>query len=688
MPWVNSRGKVVYYRIADYDPNRPSELVPSLLREDALSSDEALANPDTLINPKASYNYSERDSDFLFFKWHQRADEPNKQFTTTIFDDRDRSMDNLPEPMEIIYFENSRGAIGLRDALANGIKFSGLTTREFFIVYAISQGKCEAILCSRSDFNFQNGKLTLIRDIANPRATALSAPKVVLRSRDIIESPFLQTHHRSVYAKLDRPETVGTVLLRSLDYYAADYVKWFVNEQSISISKSDRRAIAAIIDTALSKPVSIETYLGSGGNDAEVKSLRQAIADYASGADESLLSSIASALLNCEPCHEKCVQEVLRDSSGAVAEIQKQIAIETGKLESVKAEVEKKSSEAKGLEAENAAIRAQLAESRKAVDKAEKDKEVVLSKLEDDVALKLGLRAVTRNAGSSSDLDGGIEILAGAEASAAATSEKPVDALSKNLKRFGLVSLISDTATECRRLAGSVLAALSATSFLVAPAGIAHAIADALSITSSGVTARRIYVPSECCDIDGVANACEGEESVVVVENVIDSVNEGILLPLIARGVGTVVVFPYVSLDSMDLIAKEAWGSMFMLGSYPLTQVKHSARLGKMMTAAARVSEMVPAPSQIDDVIDQAKIIAGELSDAAIPYSSLPLVSSISLALEDLVEDADIAPCVAQHLAVASRAARKDPSAAEALQSWDDGDAGLTLFIEEYTEQE
>lgn len=139
MPYVISGDWVIFYRIADYDPNRPSELAPSLLRRDGLSEDEAQANPDTLINPSAARNYYERDSDFLFLKWHQRTDEPNKQFTTTIFDDRDRSLNDLPEPMEVIFCENDGGADGLRDALEKGIEFSGLTTRRFFIVYARSR---------------------------------------------------------------------------------------------------------------------------------------------------------------------------------------------------------------------------------------------------------------------------------------------------------------------------------------------------------------------------------------------------------------------------------------------------------------------------------------------------------------------------------------------------------------------
>lgn len=688
MPYINDWGKVVYYRIADYDPNRSSELVPSLVRKDAHSETEELANPNTLINPNAAYNYSERDSDFLFFKWYQKAEEPSKQFTTTIFDGRDSALNELPEPMEVIFCENGGGAIGLRDALEKGIEFNGLTTREFFIVYARSQGKCEAILCNRSDFNFQDGKITLIRDIANPRATVLSAPRVFLRSSDVIESPFRQTRYRRVYARFDRPETTGAVPLRSLDYYAADYVKWFANEQSIDMSRSERRAIATIIDAALSKPASIQTYLGAGGNETEIESLRQAITDYASDADEGLLLTITGALLSYEPCREKCVQEVSRESEGEVAELKKQIAIETEKLKSIEAELEERINEAEGLEAEKVSFSAQLAESKKELEKAQRDKEMVLSTLEDDVALKLGLRAVARNAAPSDDLHGGIKVLAGTEAPAAATSKEPVDALAKNLQRLGLASLVSDTATECRRLAGSVLAVLSATSFLVAPAGIAHVIADALSIASSGVTARRIYVPSECCDIDGVANACEGEEPVAVVENVIDSVNEGILLPLIAGNAKSTVVLPYTSLDSMDLIAKEAWGSMFMLRSCPLTLVKQGTHLEKTMTAGVSVSDMVPEPCRIDDVVDQARAIADELSETAVPYSSLPLVSSVMTALEDFIEDGDIAPCVAQHLTVASRTARKDPAAAEALRSWDDGDAGLDLFIEEYAEQE
>lgn len=658
------------------------------MKRDASSEREELANPDTLYNPSAKIHHDDRDTDFLFFRWHQNPDDPGRQFTTSVYDDCGRDLRELPEPMEVIVCRGSANEKDLQDALAKGIKFNGRTTRQFYIVYSMKQDMWRSILCDRSDFIFRNGAITLPNDIANPRATILSAPKVQMRSSDILESSFTQTGPRMVYAHLDTPEETGRVLLRPLSYYAADYVKWFICEQSLDVNKSTRRSIIPIIETALSKPESIRAYLDVDEYGSEVESLRMAIAAYPSGADDELLSSITSALLKYEPIRERCIREVSEKSEGALAELRRQGESAKKSLESLEADAERKTSEIRNLEERKKSIDIDIASANEALAKLEEDRESVLADLENNIVLKLGLRAVASSTVPAGCTQDEIHAVSGVSVSVQNSTEPPVSVLSRNLQRLGLSSLTSDTPNECHRLAVSVLAALSATSFLVAPAGIAYTIADALSIASSGATARRVHVPSEYPDVNSVAEACEGPEHVTIVENLLDSINEGILLPLLSRDIGSAVILPYTSMDSMDLVAKEAWGSMLMLRSYPLVKIRQGANHLKTATLSMRIEDMLPSGSPTDDLLDESRHIADEFVTSGIPRSSLPLVSSFVLAVEEIVEDDEAKPYIVQHLAVASKTARENAEAAESIRSWADGDDGFDMFLDEYARRE
>ena len=687
IPYKKYNGDLVYYRIADFDPEDPLELAPVLVKSDAHSKREELANPDTLYNPGAINHHDDRDTDFLFFKWHQTPENPAKQFTTSVFDDCGRDLRELPEPMEVIICRGAANEKDLQDALEKGIEFNGRTTRQFYIVYSEKQDPYHSILCNRSDFLFRNGTITLPQDIANPRATILSAPKVQIRSSDILKSSFKQTDYRMVYANLDTPKETGRVLLRPLSYYAADYIKWFIHEQSCAVNKSTRRSIMPIIESALSRPESIRAYLDVDEYDSEIEALRKAITDCANGEDDKLLSSITNALLKCEPVHEQCIREVSEKSEGYLSELRRQEESAKKSLESRETEADRKILEIRNLEERKKSIDIDIASANEALAKLKEDRESVLANLESNIVLKLGLRAVASGTVSAGAAQEKIHAASGVFVSVQKSTELPVPVLSRNLQQLGLSSLASDTLDECRRLAVSVLAALSVTSFLVAPAGIAYAIADALSIASSGVTSRRVHVPSEYPDVNSVAKACEGSEHVTIVENLIDSVNEGILLPLLSRDIGNAVILPYTSMDSMDLVAKEAWGSMFMLRSYPLVKIGQRANHLKTMTLSMRINDMLPSCSPSDDVLDESKDIPRRFSLSGIPRSSLPLISSFVLAVENMVEDDAVEPYAIQHLAVASKTARENAEAAESIRNLVDDD-GTRMFLDDYARQE
>ena len=161
--------------------------------------------------------------------------------------------------------EHCNGEGDLRRAISEGIPFEGKTTTVFYIAYEKQKNTMLAIRCEKRAFLFTDGKIKLPVAMANVRETVLSAPRVVLNNYDIIESPHPATGYRKIYAKLDEIDADGSVLLRTLDYYAADYVKWFIRKESIHATKSDKRRLSHIIKVALSKPDALEAFLGAAG---------------------------------------------------------------------------------------------------------------------------------------------------------------------------------------------------------------------------------------------------------------------------------------------------------------------------------------------------------------------------------------------------------------------------------------
>ena len=143
---------------------------------------------------------------------------------------------------------------------------------------------------------------------SSTKETVLSAPRVWLNDYDIIESPHALTSYRKVYAKLEELETDGSVLLRPLEYYAADYVKWFIREESIQVSRSDRRAISQIIDAAFLRPDALETYLEAGAPEEEVIGLRKAISSMVMEEDDQGRAKLfRKSLLENEEFYRGCV---------------------------------------------------------------------------------------------------------------------------------------------------------------------------------------------------------------------------------------------------------------------------------------------------------------------------------------------------------------------------------------------
>lgn len=668
-----------YFRIADFDPARDKfELAPALVQADSLSLEDAVENPDTLYNPNARYNYDSRKSDFYLFRWKLDPSDFSKQITTSFYDDE--TLEDFGEPREVFVLHDCKTETDLRRALAKGIPFEGITTSVFYIVYECFGEKLTAVQCDKSDFDFSNEKIKLAVDVANPRSTVLSAPKVELSECDIIESRFPEkTGPRMIYSRLDDLDSCGRVLLRNLDYFASDYVKWYIRECGVEaeVSRSDRQDLVRIINTALLRPDAIEEYLGADVPNEELASLQWAISQSVADEEDQAKELIRKAILKDDAFRQSCLAQVLEEGDAALTAKQEEINQASERAESLNKDVDSLTSQIDELKAKKTEAESGIAALDQELSKARAAQDTVLSELESNVALKLGLRAVASSVQSQEGTTSGkLLVSAGALVNCETVDASLADSLASNLKELGAISVASDSSKERERAAVSIASALSVTNVLAMPSAIAEVAADAICYSLAGRSASRIWVPADYRDAESLINQINTTDAeVVFLDNVVDSVNEGILNALLHIGTSKKLVLSFLSHDSARLVAREAWGSMFfpsVEGLSVLVPSKCPKKLGKSNDASS-----LPKPST-EDTLDSARYLQGGLDGLSVPNACALLVAAVMQAAESFTEN-DVEPYVSQHIAISC--VDNVENIAE-LKEWAGEDQGLTCLAQ------
>ncbi len=658
-----------YFRVADFFPDdNLDELVPAIVQQHVTSLQGAQENPDHLYNPSAAYNHDKRDSDFFLFQWRLDPNEPGKQLTRSFYDNL--SILDFPEPREVFVLDVDDGERGLRSALADGVPFNGKTTSVFYVAYGHEKGRCPAIRCERRDFSFDGGLIKLRYEVANVKETALSAPRVWLKDIDIIDSPHLLTGCRKVYAKLGELESDGNVLLRPLEYYASDYVKWFIREESIQATRADRRAISQIIDAALQRPDALETYLGADAQEEEVRRLRESIARIVMEKGDSDRELIKKALLEDEEFYRECVEYVMQLSDALLEERKAELASAKREEEKARSSLVDLSSDIKELEKKKTSLEADVRvasdESKRIVD----EQEEVLAEIQSNIALKLGLRAAAAHSCPQSSSTG-LLVVEGRPAEAESIDGSVEDALLNNLKRLGVTSVAGEPDEERKSFVRGLICGLAATKVIAVPRSVARQVADSLSIAISNRGARRVCVPADFRDIAAVAESEDSNDAVVLFEGVIDSVNEGVLFALLGEDPKPIIVLSFASHASASLVAKEAWGEVFLANAESLLTYRAAAKPNKMQCA----SKSLDIPKDwIDDALTGARELNDDLDSLSLPAGPLLLASIVLRAVDELTDEDGIERYVSQHLLISSCA---DAEAFEAIGRWSEEDVGL-----------
>lgn len=657
-----------YFRVADFMPQESSdELIPAIVQKHTTSLEEAVANPDHLYNPSAAYNHESRDSDFYLFQWRLDPDNWGKQLTRSFHDDS--SLLAFKEPREVILLEGKHDERELREALSKGIPFEGRTTSVFYIAYSNEGKRRSAVRCERRNFSFSDGRIRLRCTASNTKETVLSAPRVWLNDYDIIESPHALTSYRKVYAKLEELETDGSVLLRPLEYYAADYVKWFIREESIQVSRSDRRAISQIIDAAFLRPDALETYLEAGAPEEEVIGLRKAISSMVMEEDDQSRELFRKSLLENEEFYRECVEQVMRLSDSILEERNRELETSKADIENARSTLSDLNQSIEGLDSKKRSLEDDIERLASSLEQARSEQEAALGEIQSNIALRLGLKAVA----SQPVALHGPELLVteGCLCDFVESDFDFEDVLAENLKKRGVTSVAGNPAVERGRLAVGVAAALAATKFIAIPQTVARQVADSLSVTVSGRSAKKVVVPADFRNVRSVLDAISGNEAVVIVDGIIDAANEGVLFALLSENVKPVVILPFVSHASASLIAKEAWGTMYLPNAESLSTYSCSTKGAKLQKMASRF--MLPAVSA-DDALEEARDLSKELEQLDLAAEHCLLAAVVFRAIENLTDEELIERYVAQHLLMCSRC---DESALETLAEWSEEDLGL-----------
>ena len=672
--------KLAYYRIADYDKDN-NELAPSLIDRDVDDPDEQACYPRSLYSPSAVDLYNSGADGFSYFEW--AYDEAGRYKYPVITQLDDPRLGRIQEPHEVIFLDYGRGADDLRSALSmEGIPLLGGITHRFYIVYDKCDDHYIAIDCNIRDFVVANNRIMLSRQNDNVRNFALSAPVVHLEDRLLIYPRLNWLPQRYIYSDLGELEHHGSIPLRDLDYYASDYIKWFTRETESNLSRADERALTNIVQSALAMPDYLERYLNAPAPSVELKKLQYKVHSLAEKLPPEDVARVGQTLFSDKQIHQKCLEEFKRASDEEVTEIKQGIQKKQEELEAAAIKCQELEDEVRTRSEELNRIEHQIEAAKKTLDDEMDAYESFMQEIESNVAFKLGLRTIAsqlpeeKNSNSTS---GSIAYNACEDLGLDPTDCKLHIAIAHNLIRLGVASF-NDTQSECLLLAIGTLSCLPYTKFICCPNPIAQALADSIAIALSGKTACRAHIPSDYRNAAEVFTVIDGSDSpVVLIDNIIDPLNEGILSAIINRGARCVVVLPFTSHSSVRLLARELWSRLFFAPAESLILTP-----GKNGAKRCRRSDCVeiPLPQSLDDIKEDGADLAEVLNEINLPIGSRLLTSAVYTTTLQLCEDQQGAFTIAkqaitQHLGVSSA---DNPSSIRSIKAFSQDDTGLSLL--------
>lgn len=551
-----------YLRLADYDSQ--AQDIPFLWLDLGRWIDKN--NPDdplTLYSTSITNNSERFAGDFVRLRWKPNPARPDRPTVIDPFDFRNSSYDTNPRGLiEVIYLTDNDAT--LSEMLSVGFEYQGRPAERILIVYKRrKKNMLEAAMLQSNKFEFQNGKAKLRKYMHDGKVTA---PCFIIDENDVLVLPrqFGENTERMLYSKAALPDSKGTIPIRPFEDYADDYLKWYCDQSGFNYSKDERQRIGTLFKEAISSPTTLEAYAGRPLNEHD-EQLYSRVVQRLIHADDDLMNRIIIHVLAAdESFHRKCLDVVLASKdqeiekrSKALQQIENRVREKNIVLSSLKQrEAEDETKHAKSIK-ELSQLEQQIEMTRRNEDKA-------LEELENNVALKIGLRSVVRTIPTATDNPVDSIPLPCPLPGASKEAEPGVEAggtLIDNLEYSGIYA-VEEASTE--KLSDGLLATMAATRFLAVDSSFCCSIANSLSFMMSGKPAYHVAVPIDWTNADAVLEkANQVDYTVLVIDNVIDTMNEGLLFSLVRSGIDKTIVFPIGARGNLKLLAPELWERIF-----------------------------------------------------------------------------------------------------------------------------
>lgn len=644
-------GYIKYFRIADYDPSADRyQLVPAIIPAHCTTREEAQENPDSLYNPYAADRFDQRDSDFFIFKWHQDTQNPNKQKTATQYDEV--SIRVLPEPREVILTEGVSSEDDLRDRLEEGIPFEGNTTPIFYITYGHAQGGLVcAIECNRQKYSFASGRIKLVDNPSNPRMSEISAPMVLLEESEILETLHDDVAGRRIYSRLNGEKEEGRVLLRAPRYFAADYIKWFARDCGILLSKNDKRSLGRIIESAFDGYEMLEAYLDAPVSEKEISRLRRAIANYVESDELSVRSLVIQAVMEDEDLRGQCVQGIIDSGDPVLDALRK----EKDELEKIKKSLDEQISslqeDALLYENEVSTLMKAVDTAKQQADEARDEALQIEQELESNLALRLGLKLAFSGSGDSANgISSAPRLLCESYAvdSLEDASADVLSALSKNLKALGVMSLSGDSDIQRSYLSKAAWSVLVNGFKLAVEDSIAESLAQAVSAAFGMKDMVSVFVPNDYGDFGQLRDIVTESKGVVLISNVLDSVNEQMLFRLLQLKTPNPVLMGFRCFDNFKLLSREVWSDMVLAPSSQMVMCRNPRRNPKLIKSTGGLG----AYFELEDVTECLSEAKKMLGFDSVPDTALFAAAVVSNSMKELDWDDAVPYALSSHFGI------------------------------------
>lgn len=551
-----------YLRLADYDSQ--TQDVPFLWLDlgrwiDKNDPDDPL----TLYSTSITNNSERFAGDFVRLRWKPNPARPDRPTVIDPFDFRNSSYDTNPRGLiEVIYLTDNDAT--LSEMLSVGFEYQGRPAERILIVYKRhKKNMLEAAMLQSSKFEFQNGKAKLRKYMHDGKVTA---PCFIIDENDVLVLPrqFGEKTERMLYSKAVLLHSKGTVPVRPFEDYADDYLKWYCDQTGFNYSKDERQRIGTLFKEAISSPATLEAYAGRPLNEHDEQRYSRVVQRLIHADDDLMNRIIIHVLAADESFHRKCLDVVLTSKDQEIEERNKT-------LQQIENRVREKNivlSSLKQREAEDEAKHAksvkELSQLEQQIEMTRRNENEALEELENNVALKIGLQSVVRTIPAATDNPVDSIPLPCPLPGASKEAEPGVEAggtLIDNLEYSGIYA-IEEASTE--KLSDGLLATMAATRFLAVDSSFCCSIANSLSFMMSGKPAYHVAVPIDWTNANAVLEkANQVDCTVLVIDNVIDTMNEGLLFSLVRSGTDKTIVFPIGARGNLKLLAPELWERIF-----------------------------------------------------------------------------------------------------------------------------